>query len=169
MFCIIVKQAAAIFERGIAAQFSDAGLILLCTISLAVGDERGQSQIRLNAAGLAFAKDLINHGRVVADGRGAWRGHQPSATEENEFIRVHGFGEYVKWHLGIDYRYGENTKRRYRFPYGDFENVHRCALLAVKSRAAEYNHHDIEDTAVQLMEIISLKKKSAAAAPPPSR
>jgi hypothetical protein len=147
----IVKQAAAILERGIAAQFPAVGLILLCTISLAAGDERGQSEIRLNAAGLAFAKDLINHGRVVADGKGAWRENQPSATEENEFIRVHGFGEYAKWHLGIDYRYAENTKRRYRFPYGDFENVRGCALLAMKSRAAESNHHDIEGAAVHLM------------------
>jgi len=60
---------------------------------------------------------------------GAWREHKPSPDVENEFIRVHG------WHLGIDERYAVNTKRRYKFLYGDFTNVHRCGLLAVKARA----------------------------------
>ena len=62
----------------------------------------------------------------------------PSANEENEFIRVHGFAEYAKWHLGLDDRFPENAKRRYKFPYGDFKDVHRCGLLAVKARARQY-------------------------------
>jgi hypothetical protein len=70
---------------------------------------------------------------------------------ENEFIRVHGFAEYAKWHLGVDERYAVNTKRRYKFPYGDFTNVHRCGLLAVKARAAENKYHDIEDAAARLI------------------
>ena len=70
---------------------------------------------------------------------------------ENEFIRAHGFAEYAKWHLGVDERYAVNTKRRYKFPYGDFTNVHRCGLLAVKARAAEHKYHDIEDAAARLI------------------
>jgi hypothetical protein len=149
--------------RRIAMRFLTAGLVLFCTSSPTVGDDGGQSGIRLNAGALAFAKKVIHRGHVLADGRGAWREHRPSATEENEFIRLHGFDEYAKWHLGIDDRYAENTKGRYKFPYGDFQNVHRCALLAVKSRAAEYKHHDIEDAAVELMEMISSKKERTAA------
>jgi hypothetical protein len=41
--------------------------------------------------------------------------------QENDFIREHGYGEYAKWHLGIDDAEAQDTKRRYRFPYGDFE------------------------------------------------
>src|SRR5438874_11362049 len=57
------------------------------------------------------------------------------AEDENEFIRAHGFAQYSKWHLGIDENHAEATKARYKFPFGDFNNVHRCGLLAVKSRA----------------------------------
>jgi hypothetical protein len=145
-------------RRKIATRFFSAAVAILCTSSSAISDDQQSNKIRLNAVGLAYAGDLINQGRVVADKRGAWKEHQPSATEENEFIRQHGFGEYAKWHLGIDDRYAENTKRRYKFPFGDFKNAHRCALLAAKSRAAEYKHHDIEGAAVQLIQIISSKQ-----------
>jgi hypothetical protein len=99
--------------------------------------------------------ELIKQGHIVADDRGAGNEHQPLAEQENEFIRLHGFGEYAKWHLGIDDSHGEKTKARYKFPYGDFKNVHRCALLAVESRAAQYKHYDIENAALKLREMIS--------------
>ena len=50
----------------------------------------------------------------------------------------------------MDERYAVNTKRRYKFPYGDFTNAHRCGLLAVKARAAEHKYHDIEDAAARI-------------------
>ena len=111
--------------------------------------------VRLNQDAFDYARELIKQGRVVADGRGAWSQHQSSAEEENEFIRLHGFGEYAKWHLGIDDAHGEKTKARYKFPYGDLKNVHRCALLAVESRAAQYKHYGIEKAARELREMIS--------------
>ena len=111
--------------------------------------------VQLNQSAFDYAKELVKQGYVVADGRGAWSQHQPSAEEENEFIRLHGFGEYAKWHLGIDDAHAENTKQRYKFPYGDFKNVHRCALLAAQSRAGQYQHYDIERAAIELREMIA--------------
>src|SRR5207248_7311277 len=107
MKAIILKDACV---RSIAV------VILLNAIS----DVRAQSResIKLNKNASAFAAELIKEGHVITDGKGAWSKHRPSADEENEFIRVHGFGEYAKWHLGIDDRYPENTKSRYKFPYG---------------------------------------------------
>src|SRR6266705_4997845 len=110
--------------------------------------------VRLNQHAFDCARELIKEGHVVADGRGAWNQHQTSAEEENEFIRLHGFGEYAKWHLGIDDTHAENTKQRYKFPYGDFKNVHRCALLAAQSRAGQYQHYDIERAVIELREMI---------------
>jgi hypothetical protein len=86
----------------------------------------------------------------VLDGRDAWSEHQPSAQEENEFIDLHGFDEFGKWHLGIDDEKGEHTKGRYKFPYGDFENVHRCGVLSAESRAGQYKYYDIENAAAHL-------------------
>jgi hypothetical protein len=106
--------------------------------------------IQLNQSGFKNARRLITKELFVSDARDAWSEHQPSTQEENEFIRDHGFDEYGKWHLGIDNRQKENTKRRYKFPYGDFRNVHRCAILAAESRAGQYKHFDVENAAAHL-------------------
>jgi len=142
----------------------------VCSIALVIllyviSDVRAQSRTNIklndnvNDNAVAFATQLIKEGHFTADGKGAWREHRPSADQENEFIRLHGFGEYAKWHLAVDERYAENTKRRYKFPYGDFSNVHRCGLLAARSRAAEYRYHDVEDAAVRLIQMIAQKKQ----------
>ena len=44
-----------------------------------------------------------------------------------------GISEYGKWYLGIEDEEDENNKGHYKFPYGDFENVHRCGLLAAET------------------------------------
>jgi hypothetical protein len=125
------------------------GLILFLN---AISDARAQSggSITVNENAVAFASQLIQEGHLIADGKGAWREHRPSPAVENEFIRVHGFAEYAKWHLGVNERYAVNTKRRYKFPYGDFTNVHRCGLLAVKARARQYGYTQIERAAADL-------------------
>jgi hypothetical protein len=134
---------------------SIAAVILLYAISDVRAQPRGS--IKLNENAFAFAAQLIKEGHVIADGKGAWSKHRPSADEENEFIRVHGFAEYAKWHLAIDSRFAENTKRRYKFPYGDFKNVHRCALLAVKARARQHGHAEIQSAAAELERAIKDK------------
>jgi hypothetical protein len=106
--------------------------------------------VTLNNKGLDFAKKLINEGHVVVDDRDAWSEHQPSTEEENKFIRLHGFDEYSKWHLGIDEDESEDTKERYKFPYGDFKDVHRCGILSGESRAGQYKYLDIENAAAHL-------------------
>jgi hypothetical protein len=110
--------------------------------------------IALNEIAFLFAADLISKGQVVVDNKGAWTKHRASTDEENEFIRRRGFAEYAKWHLGVDLRFPENSKRRYKFPYGDFKDVHRCGLLAAKARAEEYRYAEIENAAVELEQAI---------------
>jgi hypothetical protein len=78
------------------------------------------------------------------DDRDAWSEHQPSAETENRFIEEHGYDEYGRWHLGIDHSANEQTKARYKFPYGDFERVHLCGVLAAESRAGQRKYYDIE-------------------------
>jgi hypothetical protein len=130
----------------------------------AISDARAEpgGSVKLNENAVAFASQLIQRRHLIADGKGAWRGHRPSANEENEFIRLHGFGEYAKWHLGIDDRYRENTKQRYKFPYGDFKNVHRCGLLAAKARARQYGYTEIETAAANLGQALSMQSKRSA-------
>jgi hypothetical protein len=117
----------------------------ICTVAA-----QSRSSIQLNKDAFTFAAEVIKEGHFIADRKGAWRAHRPSADEENEFIRLHGFGEYAKWHLGVDTRFAKNTKQRYKFPYGDFKNVHRCGLLAARGRARQYGYTDIGNAAAEL-------------------
>jgi len=137
-----------------------AALVLVGVIPLPLPPDRADScsssnTVRVNVTAFEHARQLIRQGRFVSDGKGLWKTDQPSADKENEFIRLYGFAEYAKWHLGIDERHATNSKARYKFPYGDFDSVHRCGLLAAKSRAREYPHGDIENAAADLLEMIN--------------
>jgi hypothetical protein len=138
--------------------FTAVFFIFSAAIALPVDSEQPQpGRIKPNVAAFDYARELVQQGRFVADGKGSWSRDHPSTEQENEFIRINGFAEYAKWHLGIDERHSVNSKARYKFPYGDFANIHRCGLLAVKSRAREYGYSDIEDAAAKLIEMISAK------------
>lgn len=106
--------------------------------------------VRLNNRAYEHAQRLIKDGRYVFDERDAWSEHQPSTRQENQFIEEHGFDEFEKWYLGIDDEETEGTKGRCKFPYGDFENVHRCGVLTAESRAGQYKYFDIETAAAHL-------------------
>ena len=99
--------------------------------------------VKLNEAGFEHAKVLIRAHEVVLDERDAWSEHRPRVADENRFIEAHGLKAYGRWHLGVDDEAGAG-KARYKFPYGDFEKVHRCGVLSAESRAGQYKHHDIE-------------------------
>jgi hypothetical protein len=110
--------------------------------------------VKLNRSGLDYAKKLIKEGRVTPDEHGDWSDHQPSTKQENDFIEKHGYAEYAKWHLAIDTEQNDDTKGKYKFPYGDFSNVHRGAVLSAESRAGQNKYHDIQDAAADLHVLI---------------
>jgi hypothetical protein len=100
--------------------------------------------VKLNERAFEHAKSLITDRRFIYDDRDAWSEHQPSAADANRFIDEHGYDEYARWYLGVDNDAREETKAHYKFPYGDFDNVHRCGLLAAESRAGQRKYYDIE-------------------------
>ena len=95
--------------------------------------------VTLNREGVRPCPHLIISGSCTFDDRDAWCEHRPSTQRENAFIEEHGIGEYARWHLGLDDEEDPERKGRYKFPYGDFEKVHRCGLLAAESRAGQRN------------------------------
>ena len=115
--------------------------------------------VKLYERAFEHAKSLIWTGMYVIDDRDAWSEHQPSTQKENEFIRQHGYAEYARWHLGIDDEHNEETKGRYKFPYGDFEKVHRCGLLAAESRAGQRKYYDIELAVAHLHGMLEALRK----------
>jgi hypothetical protein len=114
--------------------------------------------VKLNRSGYDQAKQLVDQGMVVRDDRDMWSEHQPSTQDENRFIEEHGYAEYGKWHLGVDADANVNTKAHYKFPYGDFERVHRCGVLSAEVRAGQRKYADIETAAAHLHGMIDQQK-----------
>lgn len=109
---------------------------------------------RLNRDALDHAERLIERGDVVRDERDDWSEHAPSADDENRMIENDGWDAYADWHLGVDREESEETKGRFSFPFGDFRRVHRCAVISLESRAAQYDHDEIARAAKRLLEKI---------------
>jgi hypothetical protein len=106
--------------------------------------------VRLNRTAYEHARRLVREHRAVLDERDDWSEHRPSARQENAFLAERGEREYRKWYLAIDDAHGEGTKARYKYPYGDFADVHRCGVISAESRAAQYGHRDVQTAAAHL-------------------
>ena len=110
--------------------------------------------VKLNKIGFDHAQALIRDGKVTKDDRGMWSSHQATTRGLNDFMRDSGAAEYGKWFLAIDDDKGANTKSRYLFPFGDFETVHRCGVLAAQGRAGMYADPEFEKATKQLLDAI---------------
>jgi hypothetical protein len=117
--------------------------------------------VKLHRSGYERAQALVADGRAVLDDRDHWSEHRPSAQQENAFIAEHGHAEYGRWHLGVDDEAGRETKGRYRFPYGDFSDVHRCGVIAAESRAAQNDYDDIHSAAAHLHGMLEALRRAA--------
>lgn len=105
-----------------------------------------------NKAAFEHAKSLITEAKVVRDSD--WSEAQPSADDENAYLENHSWQDYGRWFLEEDTDENQNTKGRYGFPYGDFDSVHRSALIAAKQRAGQYHHDELEKAIDHLIILI---------------
>jgi hypothetical protein len=104
----------------------------------------------VNPAAVARAQQLIDSRQyvLVSD----WGKVQPSADEQNAFLKPHSWEEYAQWHLGLTDGASDHTKARYAFVYGDLRRVHRMGIVACQYRAAEWRHKEIELAAHELLQ-----------------
>jgi len=108
--------------------------------------------IRLNQQAVEHAQNLIK-GRQY-ERNSDWSQAQPSAEEENKFIDENGWEAFAKWHLAYDTEASEETKSRYKFPFGAFRKLHRSALIAAKQRAGSEDYNDVQSAADRLLEML---------------
>ena len=134
-------------------------VLLFATIVEPANSSGNTHSVSLSPVALDYARKLIRQDHVVNDKRGEWAEHQASATDESEFMTQRGSEEYARWYLGIDESHRPDSKARYKFPFGDFKNVHRCALIAVRNRARQYGYADIERAATELLSLIPEQKE----------
>jgi len=106
----------------------------------------------LNERAVAHAKQLIDGRQYALDSD--WGETQPSADDENRFLRTHSWDEYARWHLGLTDGANDDTKARYAFVFGDFRRIHRSGIIACHFRAAEWRHKAIELAAHELLQYL---------------
>jgi hypothetical protein len=113
---------------------------------------------RVNEDAVKQARELIDAGKVDVDTE--WSDAAPSADDGNAWIEEHGYDGYAAWHLAVDPDASEQTKGRYRFPYGDFSAVNRAALIHGKQRAAQNDHDAVEQAFDELLTRLDDTRKS---------
>ena len=111
----------------------------------------------VNKRGVAKARELISTHQYRV--RSRWADVQPSAAEQNAFLKTHTWSEYGSWHLALTDGARDETKARYAFVYGDFRRLHRMGLIACYYRAAEWEHTEIMIAAHRLL--LQLDKSKA--------
>jgi hypothetical protein len=109
----------------------------------------------VNPRAVVRATQLIDARQYVLDSD--WGSVQPSAEDENAFLRRHSWDDYAEWHLGLTDGAADQTKARYAFVYGDLRRVHRMGLIACLYRAAEWRHKEIELAAHDLLQHLDAK------------
>lgn len=114
------------------------------------------SRMKVNSEAVQKAKSLIRSHHYVRESD--WSEAQPSSTDENDYLERHGWDEYAEWFLAIDTDGRAETKERYNFVFGDFQRVHRSALIAAKQRAAQYDHNAIAEAADELLTMLDAIK-----------
>jgi hypothetical protein len=105
---------------------------------------------KVNRRAVAHARQLIDNRQFVLDSD--WGESQPTAEDENRFLKSHSWDEYSEWHLGLTDGAADETKGRYAFVFGDFRRIHRTGLIACQYRAAEWRHKTVELAAHRLLQ-----------------
>ena len=106
----------------------------------------------LNRRAVAHARRLIDARQYVLNSD--WGEVQPTAEDENRFLKTHSWDEFALWHLGLTVGAATETKARYAFVFGDLRRVHRSGIIACHFRAAEWRHKEIELAAHRLLQYL---------------
>jgi HK97 family phage major capsid protein len=111
--------------------------------------------IKVNNKGVSHAKSLIKEGKV--DKTSDW---SFDAEDGNKILGDGNWSEYAKWFLAIDTEANEETKERYKFPYGKNGKVYRRGVIAAKQRAAQHGYDNIVQVADELLQMIDKEEKT---------
>ena len=109
----------------------------------------------LNPDAVDFVRGLIDKRQYVLDSD--WGTVQPSAEQQNAYLKSHTWTQYAAWHLGLTEGANDETKARYAFVCGDFRRVHRTGLIACVYRASEWRHKAVELAAHDLLQDLDAK------------
>ena len=118
--------------------------------------------VQVNESAIAFLSEKIADGAFVSES--SWPDDRPANEEEISYIEEHGWNGFAKWHLALDTQASQFSKRRYEHLAGDFETVHRSALMAAHAKAVKLGFDQVKAAA----ETLVTELDEAAGGPPES-
>lgn len=107
--------------------------------------------IKLNPVALNHARQLLDDGSYVINTE--WGKNEPTPEEEERFLDQHGLEAYGLWYLGVDTDEPADSKAHYKFPYGNFQKLHRSGVVAAKRRAEKEKDAEIVEGADTILDI----------------
>ena len=112
--------------------------------------------VQLNKKSEKFAMELINVGDIS---NAAW---SFSAADGNAILGDdEDWAAYADYHLAQDTEFDDDTKARYKYPFGKAGKVYVAALRAIRSRAAQQDLTTIFDAAGRLLDAANEKLERA--------
>ena len=114
--------------------------------------------INLNKKAVQQAERLIPAGEIAAHNNN-WQEEKPTPEELNAYLKAHSMEEYGSWFLGINPQVPAHVKEHYDYPYGDFKDVQRAALLFSIEKAQKAGHAEIAGVAKKLLELVDKQLK----------
>lgn len=109
----------------------------------------------LNSVGSHHCASLVSAGDIDKDS--AW---SFGADDGDKLLGSDGknWANYAQWFLGEDTTAADQTKARYKYPFGKDGKVFRSALIAIRSRAAQQNDDPVFNAAGHFIDEIDGKK-----------
>lgn len=108
--------------------------------------------IKLNRKALEHAHRLLDEDRYMINT--VWGTNAPTPEQETQYSEKYGWDAYSDWYLGIDMDEPTDSKAHYKFPYGNFQKLHRSGVIAAQQRAAQSHHDDIVEGADELLDLL---------------
>jgi len=110
---------------------------------------------KIRRASVTKCKSLITQDKL--DQTSSW---SFSAADENKLLGADGedWNNFASWHMVENTNAEENTKARYKYPYGKNGKVYRSALRAIASRAGQQGFSELSDLASSLIKSIDEKE-----------
>ena len=109
------------------------------------------AQSKLNSKGYDNATSLVESDNVNKDSSWSF-----SSEDGNALLGEDGddWDNYAKWFLLENEDASEETKERYKFPFGKEGKIYRSALSAIRQRASQFGYDDVFEAAGKLIEMI---------------
>jgi len=119
-----------------------------------MGDKERIDAVNVYSSGMTKARSFINQGKINESSPWSFTG-----ADGNKLLGPEGddWKNFASYHIAEDTDANEETKGRYKYPWGKDEEIYRRGVIAAKSRAAAQGETDISNAADELLQMIDEK------------